>query len=195
MGALHTGLELDFIYKVLKNLNVEGMVSIGDWRWNKVATATVFDDNGSPVDTVKFDPRGVRVGDAAQRSYAVSMRYEPIKRLYIKPQFTMFTHNFANYTPDGLQIVDLTNDVGPNIGRQSWRMPNYGMLDLNTGYSLMINKIKLDLRLSVINILDAEGITDAQSNQFGNTSSFNAASSSVNFLLGRRWQSSLTLTF
>jgi hypothetical protein len=195
MGALHKGLELDFVYKVLKNLNVEGMVSIGDWRWNKLATATVFDDNGNPTDTVRFDPRGVKVGDAAQRSYAVSVRYEPIKRLYLKPQFTLFTHNYANYTPDALQITDLANDLGPNIGRQSWRMPNYGLLDVNAGYGFMIKKIKLDFRLSVINILDAEGITDAQSNQFGNTSSFNAASSSVNFLLGRRWQSSLTLTF
>ena len=59
----------------------------------------------------------------------------------------------------------------------------------------ILNKVKLDARLSVLNSLDAFGITDAQSNQFGTTSSFNAASSSVNFLLGRRWLGSLTATF
>jgi hypothetical protein len=74
-------------------------------------------------------------------------------------------------------------------------MPDYGTLDVNMGYGFVFNKVKLDARLTVINALDAFGITDAQSNQFGTTSSFNAASSSVNFLLGRRWLGSITATF
>ena len=74
-------------------------------------------------------------------------------------------------------------------------MPDYGTLDLNIGYGFVFNKVKVDARLSVLNALDAFGITDAQSNQFGTTSAFNAASSSVNFLMGRRWLGSLTATF
>jgi iron complex outermembrane receptor protein len=195
MGALHKGLELDFIYKIHKKLSFEGAISYGDWKWNSTATAFAIDDAGNVSDTVKFDPRGVRVGDAAQRTYSTSFRYEPFKRFYFKPQFTWFTYNFANFSPDGLQITDLKNDLGPNIGRQSWRMPDYGTLDLNLGYGFVFNKVKLDARLTVINALDAFGITDAQSNQFGTTSAFNAASSSVNFLMGRRWLGSLTATF
>lgn len=194
MGALHMGVEFDFIYKISKQVEFEGMASIGDWRWNSVATATAIDDNGNPLDTVRFDPRGVRVGDAAQQSYAASFRYMPIKGLYIKPQFTWFAHNYANYTPDGLIVTDLVNDLGPNIGRQSWRMPDYGILDLNMGYRLQMEKYRIDFRLSVLNILDTFAITDAQSNQFGNSATFNAASSSINFLMGRRWMSSITLT-
>jgi iron complex outermembrane recepter protein len=195
MGALHKGIEFDAVYKPFKNLSFEGMASIGDWRWNKVATAIAVADNGTPVDTVQFDPRGVRVGDAAQQTYSVSVRYEPIKKLYIKPQFNWFARNYANFTPDGLQITDLATQTGPNLGRQSWRMPDYGVLDISMGYSITVNKVKCDFRLTVMNALDAFGITDAQSNQFGTSSTFNAASSSVNFLMGRRWMSSVAFTF
>jgi outer membrane receptor protein involved in Fe transport len=73
-------------------------------------------------------------------------------------------------------------------------MPDYGILDLNMGYRLQMEKYRIDFRLSVLNILDTFAITDAQSNQFGNSATFNAASSSINFLMGRRWMSSITLT-
>lgn len=194
MGALHKGVEFDFIYKFHKKLEMEGMVSIGDWRWNKVATAIAIDDAGNPMDTVRFDPRGVRVGDAAQQSYALSFRYMPFKGFYFKPQFTWFAQNYANYTPDGLVITDLVNNLGPNVGRQSWRMPDYGLLDVNLGYKLELKKYRIDFRLSLLNALDVFAITDAQSNQFGNSATFNGGSSSVNFLMGRRWLSSVTLT-
>ncbi|MEX1187622.1 MAG: TonB-dependent receptor [Bacteroidia bacterium] len=195
MGALHKGIEFDGVYRISKSLKIEGMVSIGDWRWNKVATGTVFGDDGNPIDTIQFDPRGVRVGDAAQQSFAFGVRYEPIKKLYIKPLFTWFSRNYANFSPGSLQITDLNTMTGPNLGRQSWRMPDYGILDVNVGYKFIINKVTCDVRLTVMNALDSFAITDAQSNQFGNSSTFNAASSSVYFLMGRRWMSSVAFTF
>ena len=195
MGALHQGIEFDAVYKIRKNLSLEGMASIGDWRWNKKATATAIADDGTPLDTVQFDPRGVRVGDAAQQSYSMSLRYEPIKKLYIKPQFTWFSQNYANFTPDALQITDFATQTGPNLGRQAWRMPDYGVLDISTGYSFSFKEVRCDLRLTIMNALDAFGITDAQSNQFGNSSTFNAANSSVSFLMGRRWMGSVAFTF
>lgn len=195
MGALHRGIEFDGVYKVHKKLSIEAMVSIGDWRWNKVATAVANADDGTPVDTVQFDPRGVRVGDAAQHTFSASIRYTPIKNLYIKPQFNWFARNYANFTPDALQITDIVSGTGPNLGRQSWRLPDYGVLDLSAGYKFTLEKVQCDVRLTALNILDAFGITDAQSNQFGTSSTFNAASSSVYFLMGRRWLSSVTFTF
>jgi hypothetical protein len=195
MGALHRGFEFDGIYKLSKQLSMEAMISFGDWKWNKVATATIFADDGAPIDTVVFDPRGVRVGDAAQQTYAIGFRYEPIKNLYFKPKFTWFSRNYANFNPGSLQVTDIASMTGPSLGRQSWRMPDYGILDISTGYYLKLDKIGIDFRLTVMNALDSFAITDAQSNQFGNSSAFNAASSSVYFLMGRRWLSSVTLNF
>jgi hypothetical protein len=194
MQALHKGVEVDFIVKPLKWIDVEGMTSIGDWTWTKAAKATVLGEDGQVLAETKFDPTGVKVGDAAQRVYAASIRIEPIKKLYLKPQFTYFTHNYANFSPEDLIITDLDKNWGPNVGRQSWRMPNYGILDLNLGWGFFHNKRKYDIRASVLNALDSFFITDAQNNNsIGGT--FNAASATVNVGLGRRWTTSVTVTF
>ena len=72
-------------------------------------------------------------------------------------------------------------------------MPDYFMIDLNAGYSINVSKIKLDLRVSVMNLLNTFYISDAQNNIY--SSNFSASASSVNVGMGRRWQLSLVATF
>ena len=142
----------------------------------------------------KFDPRGVKVGDAAQNTCGIGIRYQPIKNLYIKPQFNYFGKNYSNFSPDALVITNPTTGYGPNIGRQSWRMPDYYLLDLNLGYSgINVSKLKIDTRVSIINALNTFYISDAQNNSLNND--FNASASTVNVGMGRRWQISLVATF
>jgi hypothetical protein len=81
LGALHKGVELDFILKFSELIQWEGMVSLGDWKWNKIASAFLLDQAGNVTDSVTFDARGIRVGDAAQSTFSTSLRFEPIKRL------------------------------------------------------------------------------------------------------------------
>jgi hypothetical protein len=195
MAALHKGVELDFAFRPLKVLTFEGMVSLGDWEWIKPATAILFDQVGNEVARAEFDPTGVKVGDAAQFTYAASFRYEPIKGVYIKPQFNYFSRNYANFSPEALVIEDLDNKYGPNLGRQSWRLPDYYMMDLSLGYSMFNNNHKYDFRASVLNLLDSFYITDAQDNGFGTAQNFNAPSANVNVGLGRRRVFSVTATF
>jgi hypothetical protein len=195
MSALHKGIEFDCAFKPIEVLTFEGMVSLGDWEWTKPATAVLFDQVGNEVARAKFDPTGVKVGDAAQFTYASSVRYEPFKGLYIKPQFNYFSRNYANYSPEALVITNNANNFGPNIGRQSWRMPDYAMLDLSCGYSFFNNKNKYDFRASVMNLLDSFYITDAQDNGYGTGQTFSVNSANVNVGLGRRWVFSVTATF
>jgi outer membrane receptor protein involved in Fe transport len=124
----------------------------------------------------------------------LSVRYEPIKRLYFKPQFNYFGKNYSNFTPDALSITNIQTGYGPSTGRQSWRMPDYYLLDLNAGYGLNVRKIKLDFRATVINVLNKFYIYDAQNSAL-NTTDFNAGASTVYVGMGRRWQLSLTATF
>lgn len=195
MSALHKGVELDFAFRPIKVLTFEGMVSLGDWEWTKAATAILFDQTGNEVARAKFDPTGVKVGDAAQFTYAASLRYEPIKGVYIKPQFNYFSKNYSNYSPEALVVTNFENNFGPNIGRQSWRLPDYGMVDLSCGYAFFNNNHKYDFRASVQNILDSFYITDAQDNGYGTGQTFSVQSANVNVGLGRRWVFSVTATF
>ncbi|MEM6964951.1 MAG: carboxypeptidase-like regulatory domain-containing protein [Bacteroidota bacterium] len=183
--GLHMGVELDFAFKLNSMLTVEGLASIGDWRWNSSATTLL--PNGA---TYAFDAKGVRVGDAAQTQFGGMIRVEPIKGLYMKLRGTYFGKNFANFDPESLQ--------GDDAGRQSWQMPDYYLFDFHTGYRFRVNRLKCSIRLSVLNILDEIYITDARNNDNfveSNNFGFNAQSASVHFGQGRRWNSGLTINF
>lgn len=192
ISALHQGVEMDFAYNITKKLTVEGLASIGDWKWTSGATYQKEDANGN-VTIETFDPTGVHVGDAAQTQFGAAVRFEPIKGLYFKARGTFFGNNYANFLPEDLS--------GVNAGRESWKMPNYYLVDCNAGYSFKIDKVCMaTFRFNVLNALDALYISDAQNNDAQqdlgiSTRNFDAQSASVYFGLPRRFNTSFVLTF
>ncbi|MBK7183310.1 MAG: TonB-dependent receptor [Bacteroidetes bacterium] len=182
LNALHKGIEIDFIYKFLKNLEVEGLASIGDWKTTSGSTANITNENGDIVDVVDFSAKNVHVGDAAQMQFAGSVRYEPIKRLYIKPRYTYFAKNYSNLDPTILE--------GTNKDRESWKMPNYGLLDLYAGYDFSYWKLKFTVTAGVNNLLNTVYMSDAQ-----NGTKFNASSATIFMGMGRRMNVSLRIGF
>ena len=184
VAALHKGIEIDFAFKPIHKLSIEGLASIADWVWNSSAETTLADGS-----SYEFDAKGVHVGDAAQLQFGGLIRYEPIKGLYIKAKTTYFANNYANFEPESLK--------GVNGGRESWKMPNYNIVDFHAGYNFKIKNNKYGVRFNVLNALGAHFITDAQNNdQF--TQSFNnydAKSASVFFGQGRRWTMSFSAAF
>jgi iron complex outermembrane recepter protein len=183
LGARHIGLEFDAAYNITQKWKVEGLVSLADWIWNSEALLT--NPDGS---TTTFDPIGVHVGDAAQLQLGGMVRFEPIKRLYFSTRGTYFGKNYSNIDP-----IDLT---GTNARRESWQMPNYFLFDANAGYGFKTNKILIDIRLNVINVLNTTYISDATNNGVNNAfNAFDAKSANVFFGQGRRWVASLEISF
>ncbi len=182
LDALHKGIEIDFIYKLLKNLDVEGIASFGDWKTISGEKVYITNEEGIVQDSVDFSAKDVHVGDAAQIQIGGSVRYEIIKNLYIKPRFTYFAKNYANFDPIKL--------VGVDKDRESWKMPNYALLDLYAGYNLKYWKLNFDLSAGILNILNATYITDAQ-----NGAKFDPTTATVFVGMGRRFNLGLKITF
>lgn len=194
LNALHKGIEIDFIYKVLKNLDFEGVISLGDWKTTSGSKADIVDDNGTLVNTIDFSAKNVHVGDAAQTQVAGSLRYTIVKNLYIKPRFTYFAKNYSNFDPTTL--VDNTAFGGENNkDRESWKMPNYGILDLYAGYEFNVKKLNFTINAGVSNILDAVYITDGSNNGDLNHENFDATSATVFMGMGRRFNVGLQIAF
>lgn len=198
MDARHMGVEFEFAYKILDNLLFESLLSIGDWRWTSRDTARVYDDNGIFQRAVPFDARGLHVGDAAQIQNRESLRWEIIRGLYVKGVFTLFTKHFSEFNPFDYQTEEnpwaFDEDGNP---RQSWNIPGYYLLDFHAGYSFMVKKVRLQVRGSVLNVLDEIHITDAQNNDpylTVDSDLFNANSAGVFMGLGRRFNISLQVT-
>ena len=189
ISARHMGAELDFAYKPVDKLTLEGMISLGDWIWTSKDTVFVRDDDGNLLQKFEYDADGVHVGDAAQTTFGLSARVEPIKRLWIKAQITHFRDNYADFSPETLR--------GADAGRESWKMPSYETVNIHAGYGFKLNKLLFNFRVSVLNALNDRYIIDARNNdQFvQNNNDFDAASASVFFGLARRYTSSLRITF
>ena len=63
LGAVHQGIELDGIYQTPWYFDIEGLVSVGDWRWRGGATAYYYiEQQIAPIDSIDFDATGVKVG-------------------------------------------------------------------------------------------------------------------------------------
>jgi iron complex outermembrane receptor protein len=204
MNARHMGLEMDAAYKISDRLTLEVLASVADWIWTSGDTIYVRDDNGNlmlrdPEDpnsgpyTFVYDAYGVHVSDAAQTQLGAMLRYEWKNGAYMKTRYTWFDRYFAEFNPFTLN--------GANAGRESWRIPSYGTLELHTGYTYVSEaNNRWDLRCSVYNLLNDKFITDATNNSafalYSNRSNdFDAASAGVFFGQGRWFNVSLTATF
>ena len=202
INALHTGIEVDFIYKIVKGLDVEGVISLGNWKWNSGDTIRVYDNDGTIIHQQYFDAKGVHVGDAAQSQYGASVRYE-IKnnlllkgsKLYVKSRFTYFARHYAHFNPEDLDGSPDKVDVDGNP-RESWLIPNYYTVDFHAGYSFNIKKIRINWRFSLLNVLNSVYVSDAKNNDSftQNYNDFDAKSAAVFFGMPRRYALSLKIT-
>lgn len=182
MDAVHYGAEVDAIYKINKKLSGEVMVSYGDWRWNSSQTVQLPAYNTS----VSFDAKGVHVGDAPQSTYSAALRYDAFKNFYVKAQYMYFDRFYSDFNPFILN--------GVNAGRDSWKVPGYGLLNLFAGYKVRIKKSDLVFNGSITNLLNKHYISDAiLSSTYG--PGFDVGSAGVMYGAGLRFNLGLALQF
>ncbi len=189
IDALHKGVEVDFVFKPIKKLAIEGLASIGDWTWTSGQVVEGVLPNGVPYE-YEFDAAGVHVGDAAQFQVGGQIRFEPFKDFYVKLKTTYFDNNYADFQPEDLQ--------GANGGRESWKMPAYSFSSFHTGYYYKFGETGVNLRFNVLNLFDDIYLTDAKNNDdFNATGSkdFDAKSATVFYGQGRRWSVSVQANF
>lgn len=188
MDALHKGVELDYVFKISSKLEFQGLVSLGDWKWNSEDTARIVDDFGNILYEKYFNAKGVHVGNSAQTQIAGELRWAPIDNFYIKPRYTHFGRYYAQFDPLSLQVP-----------RESWKVPSYGLLDIHMGYRYKLAEGKsIQFRFNILNALNTTYIATAQNNDgYGNVklTGFDARSSAVFMGLGRRINLSIQYSF
>lgn len=186
VNTSHFGVEIDWVYKVIKQLEWEGTVSIADWKYKGESTVIKTDEiTGAITYTTNFSANNVKLGNAAQLQISNALRCNVYKGFWIKPRFTYFGKNYSEF-----RAVDLTGD---NKDRQSWKMPNYGLVDLGAGYEYKLDKIRINLNVNVTNLLDAFYISDATNNAI--RQNFDANSATVFIGPGRQFKIGAKLTF
>lgn len=206
VDALHQGIEVDFVFRPIKNVDINGMISIGDWRWNSVSSGYFYNSSGQPLknsdgdiasgiqteDHAKMtvDLDGTRVGNSAQTTFAIGAKVQPLKGLRVGADYTYWMRNYAEFSVGGSNGGDLVMN-GYKKYETPWRMPSAGELDLNVSYRFPLGKLWATLYGNVNNLLDGVSISDAYD---GSAHDWQSAYR-VFYRFGRNYSVRLKITF
>lgn len=173
VNAVHMGIELDFRSKPVKWMEIKGMLSIGDWRWNSNATGYFYDGGGNPLAdnqgtiasgilaedhaSMTLNLKGVKVGGSAQTTAALGVSFFPVKGLRIGALARYMGRNYSDWA---FSSNDLIFD-GVKDYEDPWTIPHAIVCDLSASYSFPISKLNATISGNIDNVFNQEYITDA----------------------------------
>jgi outer membrane receptor protein involved in Fe transport len=153
-NAVHKGVEIEFNTKPARNLEIGGIVSLGDWRWQGDIEATVYSEiDPTQSVVVKSYLDGVHVGDAPQSQYGLQGRYQLTKNLYVGGTWVYNDRFYSNFDP--------TKRTTPESKVDAYQIPSYYNLDARVGYDVKIGDYKLQLSAQGYNLTNVMFLSDA----------------------------------
>ncbi len=195
IGQLHQGIEMDFAYQPVRQLTLNGMLSLGNWRYTKNFKATVFDDDQNQIGETTLYMEDVKVPDAAQTTMSLGATYEVINGLNLFATYYFADRVFADF--------DIASDNTFNsAGNQAWELPSYSLLDVGLAYTFDVAGLNCTVNLNVNNLLDKTYISESDTNvlydpteggmEYGTNGS---VANRVFYGFGRTWNTGLKVRF
>ena len=174
VNAQHIGLEFEMKSRPTKWLEVNAMLSLGDWRWKgKEVTGYLYDEHGNAVNSngevvpvgsedhawAKINLENIRVGGQAQTTANVGVTFIPFKGFRLGGEYTLYDRNYSYYSFSGsnLTVGKTVNVVEP------YRCPIGGAMDVRASYSFEIGPFRATVAGNVSNLLDQHYIEKAWS--------------------------------
>ena len=160
VNALHTGVELEATAKPINNLEIKGMVSIGDWRWNSNPTGYCYNRESQAVDrngniVEEFSPehasmtlttKGVHIGNSAQSSASLGASYKLFGNFKIGFDAIYYGRNYAYYS--------IPANFGENKIEDPWQIPDVVLFDAHANYAFKIGGLDASVGGVVNNVFD-----------------------------------------
>ena len=188
IDVVHNGIELEGTYRASNKLKLQGMLSIGDWRYTKDFTSTIFDENQQAIGEGTLYLKDAKVGDAAQFTSYFSADYRLGKKVNVDFGYRFVDGLYADYS-----IVDAVFTQPDNEG--ALKLPSYGLADL--GVTARFGNFTF--RGNINNLFDAVYISESETNihAAAGSETWNGIDvrNSVWFGFGRTWNASLKYNF
>lgn len=157
IGQLHQGVELDFVLTPVNRLNIEGVASVGNWRYNKNFSASIFDNDRQLIGEATLYMEDVKVPDAAQTTFSLGANYEIISGLRLYGNYYYADRVFADFNV-------AREDIFLEPGNQAWQLPAYSLVDGGVSYNFTLGGLNLTWRLNINNLLNNEYISESETN-------------------------------
>ncbi|WP_371258451.1 TonB-dependent receptor [Flavobacterium sp. Root420] len=163
VNETHTGVELEVTARLLEKLKLNGMISIGDYKYNGNATSNRFDASNNPfpggtAQTLYLD--GVKVGNNAQTTMAIGAAYEILRGLNVDYNLNYSEKLYGNISP--VNFASATN-------KGALELPGFATSDAGLSYKFLFGKDKanaLNFRFNVNNLFDRTFINESFTNIF-----------------------------
>lgn len=187
---LHNGFELEAKYTVASNFKLSGMLSIGDWKYTKDFTSTLFDDTNTQIGTGTLYTKDAKIGDAAQFVSFIQADYSVGDNLFFDLGWRNVNNLYADYS-----IVDSDFTNADNQG--ALKLPAYNLIDLGATYRFNLFGNNTSARLNINNLFNEEYIAESNTNIHadGSNPTYNGIDvrNSVWFGFGTTWNFSLKM--
>ena len=173
VGSRHMGVEINATYLPASWLEVNGMLSLGDWEWDSNATGYFYNQNGEPLASTNgtiasgimapdhlwatLEQKGVKVGGSAQTTAALGLIVKPFSGFRIGADWTAAARNYSdlNITASTLQ------NGGTIVAGEPWRIPWGHSLDLSASYRFKIGGVDATVFGNVNNLYNYNYVTQA----------------------------------
>jgi outer membrane receptor protein involved in Fe transport len=189
---LHNGFELEANYSGISNLRLSGMLSIGDWKYTKDFTSTLFDDTNTQIGTGTLYTKDAKIGDAAQFVSYLQADYFMGDHLSFDLGWRNVNNLYADYS-----IVDSDFTQPDNQG--ALKLPAYNLIDLGATYRFNLFGNNTSARLNINNLFNEEYIMESNTNIHadGSNPTYKGidTTNSVWFGFGTTWNFSLRMDF
>ncbi|WP_335973417.1 TonB-dependent receptor [Gaetbulibacter jejuensis] len=153
INAVHQGIEVDFVYRATDKLDITGMASLGDWRWEEDVTGVqILNEEQEVVDTVDLYIEDTPVGDAAQTTLALGINYKFGADTRLIVDYNYFDRLYADFDP---------SDRGTEGAPDPWEVPAYGVFDAALTHGFSFGEFDASLTARINNVFDTEYIADA----------------------------------
>jgi len=199
LNSLHQGIELDFVAKPIKDLEIRGMASLGDYTWQNNATGYLYDSQGQPVDaqgnvvkmlspqqgSVSVNLKGIKDGNSAQTTASLGFDYQILSGFRVGLESNYFGRNYSYFS-----ISSVGSNLVSSTFSQPWMIPDAVTVDFNASYRFKIGTYDATFTGNIFNLLDQEYITDATD---GADHTWKTAQ--VFYGFGRTWSTTLKIRF
>lgn len=182
VNAIHQGIEVDFVYRATDFLDITGMASLGDWRWeDDVTDVQILNEEQEVVNTVDLYIEDTPVGDAAQTTLALGLNYKFAADTRLTIDYNYFSRLYADFDP---------SDRGVENAPDPWKVPDYGIFDAAITHGFKFGPFDASLTARMNNVFNTEYIADALDG-----SGSNAQSALVYYGFGRTFSVGAKIKF
>lgn len=205
---VHMGVEVDATYNVTNFLELQGMFSLGDYKYKGNPTGVAFDESNQPVEiaggsnVAQLYLDNVKVGGSGNNSIpqltaSLGATLKPVKDLSIYG-----TWRYVGKLYSSIDIATFSTEA--NRDRGVLQLPDYNLVDVGLSYKIRMKNTSNYFTIggNVYNLLDttyiADGATSIMKGDRGSTGVEYKGIDTGNrvfFGLGRTWSASLSFHF